>query len=333
MRVRRSGKWRWCSWRGLKRGWKLTGQSMTWKPVMSCLVLLWGLSGCMGSIYKARPGVEGWPSRLLELSASPELAGSVPVGEVLERARAAGVLASAPYHLIRDLDRKVPISPKHNWGEVIKTVEYVWQLSYDPKTRALFKPAATHGVDNPDEAGRLGSDEPLSLAAREMLRVAYRFGRVGGSLNVGGQSETGFDASGNYIDMGGSVPAGVRRPFENVSRQRVFQRVTNTESGRNTNTEIVTLEAGVILDSLVGSLPGGLFRVNTTLTVSAFTGGGDLPSSTEVVVPIEGDYPRGEWHLVTTFRAISGGVRASLEDIGLRLQAGGETIGVWVRVD
>jgi hypothetical protein len=162
-----------------------------------------------------------------------------------------------------------------------------------------------------------------------MVVTRFRFARVGAAANFD-ESTLSASAGGQYVDFQAMIPAGVRRSWVVASEKSFFEGVTNTETGNTVNTERRTEEAGIEFEGIAASLPGGNFRMNATLTVSAFTQSIDRSL---ITVPIDMDGARGRWLKIFQFRAISGGVVASLRGMGLRVNGSGDNIAVFVRVD
>jgi hypothetical protein len=299
------------------------------KLAIVCWISLSVISGCKVSTYQAVERSQEYPSESLHLKGVPGLAGAVPTAMVLGAAKAAGVVTRAPRHLWADLKTPVALSNKDDWAAILRKIEYVHSLVYDPVERALYPATATHGVDAPDDAGRATADDPLSLARRQMVSLKFRFQRVGGNAVVS-EDAIGAGANGSRIEFAASLPAGVQRNWEIATERSYFDRVTDTESGRTFDTDRQTESAGVQFDGMASRLPGGFFRLQANLSVSAFERGLDR---SVVTVPLDLDGWRGEWVKVFQFQTVSAGLRASFKGMGLNLNAGGDQVAVYARVD
>lgn len=306
---------------------------MKFLPAMSLAVCLLALSGCGGLMSPTPAGDEPFPLQSPDLARVPELAGLVPLPRVLTQARVAGVVLSAPDRLVRGYAYQIPCSPKDDWWAILQKVELATSSVYDAGQKRLMDPTATHPLDGPDEAGRATAGERLGLSTREIVRMRFRFARVGAGVGVNTAADKSLievSGGGNAIDFAAVIPAGVQRTWAVQSERTYFERITNTDSGETFETTRQTVPAGVDFTGMAGALPGGFFRMTATLSVSSFEA--DL-NRTVVEVPLDIDARRGEWVKVFQFRAANANLRATLKEFGLNLTAGGEIVAVLVRVD
>jgi hypothetical protein len=213
--------------------------------------------------------------------------------------------------------------------DAIAAVESAEGWVFDPTNKRFGVAQATHSVDSPDAFGRVspGADR-APLTRRGALSVSFRFRQLSAGLQADGASLLG-----TLEEFSGTLPDGVRKSFE-VTQERTYFNGVNT-TGASTvvtvNTELQTRQAGMQFDVLAGRLPGMSFRLEGTLSVSAFSGS-DLSRSV-VSLPVDVDGKRGEWVHLCRIRGVDASVQALFK--GFKVSGGGEVDGVdlEVRVD
>ena len=223
---------------------------------------------------------------------------------------------------------QVPISPNDKWQDVIRFIEVGQGWAYDYDERRFHTPTATHLVDSPDPAGRAGAPQRLDLAPRAMVSIQVRFVSASSTLAL-----DQFGVDGQFVDLAWSLPSGVSSVVSNL-QSRTSQGGVVDASSQNHSVVATTMQsyqAGVTLTALAGLLPGDRFRLDSTLTVSAFVGSG--LDQTSVTVPLECDGGRGKWLLL--YRQTNLSVDVSLlwsRALHLSFQGGGSEVRVYVRV-
>jgi hypothetical protein len=255
-----------------------------------------------------------------------QVVGDVPAVKVGEELVRAELVDDIPVQMLHD-PKPLPVPQHAKVGDLVRLVEYTYSMTYDQDDKIFRRAVATSDVDSPDAAGRATAEDRVDFLRRQtmVLRVCFVHGALGATYNAG-------SLSADHVEFAASVPAGVRRPWINVSTERSsFDTLTDTNSGRTFNTKRTVVPSGVQFDGMVAPLYDGCFRITGNLSVSTFNGNGVDRSI--VTDPVEVDGLRGIWLLTTRYRSMSAGLAASLRGIGLKVNGGDDEVAVFVRVD
>jgi hypothetical protein len=166
-----------------------------------------------------------------------------------------------------------------------------------------------------------------------MLRICFRFRRASAALSV--VPNGGDLAGGGYQDIffSGSVPAGVNSNWVKTEERSYFEGVTSASSDKPevVQTQRKTVQSGLQLQALAARLPGGMFRIDGTLTISSFVGTGLNRAVADL--PLQVDGPRGQWVRCLLIRGGDLAAELAIERVSLNATAGGDALEVSVLVE
>jgi len=293
--------------------------------ILTIALLCYG-AGCHPLIYKTPVVIGGsvWDDNR-PFAASGEL----PLLEVLSVLRDQQAVVGWPR--TADLATTLWIRPNSKVVEVVRLVELKmsWTVAeVQGQGRAFFPRHATHRMEAPDLAGRVGKDSPLvgeEVRPVSVIRILFCRGDV--ALN-----RDGIGGGGQYIALSGSVTNGVETTFGNqTTRSTPTGVIAASGNGNFVQTGRETVSAGVSWLGVFGTLPGGNCRMDGMVTVSSFVG--ETVETVSVQVPVSIDGPRSKWLCVFVSDSASALMKMSFRGNGLDLGVGMGSVMCFVRVD
>jgi len=216
------------------------------------------------------------------------------------------------------------------WIDVINFIEEQEGWVYDEPTTSFSVATATHSLDSPDSFGRATSGQRVPTVVRPTVRLSFKFRRL-----EAGASQADVNAGATLDEFHMSMPEGVQTAWNSSTDRSYFEGVTAPSSGQSqpvvVNTNLKTVSSGIILNCITARLPGGSFRVDGSLEISAFTGT-NLDKSV-LSFPLNIDGPRGQW--VRTVSFLAGDIAGDLpfKNWHGTLNATGEVLELLIRVD
>lgn len=298
--------------------------------LLAVILLAVSTSGCWainGPMYTATAEQDGYGSQYPALLKVLPGRGEIPAWRILAAlVEVEAVVAYPPkpdqpsHSLLADGNLRVI--------DAIRAVELDMGWVYDAPTKTFRTASATHSIDSPDTFGHVGQRR-AELAARGSVVLRFRFVRLDGSLDI---VQRTAGAGGSYSEFAASFPDGVNGSWSSVEQRSYFDHIDQPST---LNSSLATtrrsVEAGTTVQALAARLPGGKFRLDGTITVSAFIGPGlDLAT---VTLPLQCDAPRGQWHRVYFTRGAEAQLLLSSRRLVSGLAGSASAAELLIRVD
>lgn len=222
-------------------------------------------------------------------------------------------------------------------ADVIRGLERSQSWVYDPLSESFYVATATHSADGPDAFGRATASDRVPVQRRAAVAVWFKFRKVSAGASVGighGRNQT-LSAGAGETTFCASVPDGVPSRWDRSTERSYFEGVRDPAAGgadvRQVETQRRVVSSGLAFEAITARLPGGAFRIDGKLEISAFVGRG--LDRTVVTTPIQLDGPRHEWlrTLVISGGDVAGDV--AFRHFGLDTSATTDSLEVLVKVD